>query len=320
MDGNATLLEDFHYLNLGNHISTIVLSIIYAFGFMGNIFSVLTFSSTEMRELSCGILLLLLSISDILYLITSWWDFLNAAFNIELEYYSLIGCRFWYFFSFVFGHTSSWCLATLNLDRSLKVQMPTKSKSICTPKKALLFVVLVFIMLCALHGHWFSPAIGEKINGTIIHCGPRNLDYPTYYFFMTKIRSITDLFIYCFLPAVVMIIANITIIYNLRQAHQVISTRRMVMERQMIMMMSSSVAVFLLTTLPFSLYDILMGQVIIKYANYDQYTQYYTFIHRMLGLLNSSHFALNFYLYCLTSRLFRLEFIRRITCGKCDHQ
>jgi hypothetical protein len=117
-----------------------------------------------------------------------------------------------------------------------------------------------------------------------------------------------------------MILSNVRIIYNIQHNQQVVSMRRVAIERQMIFMMMASVMVFLLTTLPYSIYEILMGQVFINYDNFLSDNQYYMFIHRMIGHLNSSHFASNFYLHCLTSRVFRTEFIRRITCGKIDRR
>jgi hypothetical protein len=93
-------------------------------------------------------------------------------------------------------------------------------------------------------------------------------------------------------------------------------SHRKAIERQMFLMMSSCVIVFLSTTVPVTIYLVLLEQVIVSYPNFARDNAYYVFIFRMLRALMYVHFGCNFYLYCLTSRIFRGEFIRTITCER----
>ena len=150
--------------------------------------------------------------------------------------------------------------------------------------------------------------------------------------------------VFCFLPACIMIFCNIRIIYVLRrQRHHFenlasqngnttttniqqtlngnVSIKkspslRKAIERQMFLMMSSCVIVFLCTTVPVTIYLILLEQVILKYPNFERDKAYYVFIFRILRAIMYIHFGCNFYLYCLTSRIFRGEFLRTITCRR----
>jgi len=334
------------YNLLGNRIGTIIYSIIYAFGFIGNLLALITFSSRRMRKISSSIFLLALAISDTIALITSIWFFLADAFNIQLQNYSALGCRFRTFFAYVFMDLSSWCIAGLAFDRFLRTEIPIRAKLICVPRNALLTIVIFFLLLCGINGHYFSAGIGQERGGnrTTAHCLENREAYPNYYYFYKIIWPKIDMIVFCFLPACIMILCNLRIIYILRrQRHHFemqtslnnqvkitniqqtlngpvpmkhsLSQRRS-LERQMSLMMSACVLVFLCTTVPVTIYLIFLEQIIVNYPNFSRDNAYYVFIFRMLRALMYTHFACNFYLYCLTSRIFRGEFIQTITCRR----
>ncbi|UJR10161.1 hypothetical protein I4U23_014377 [Adineta vaga] len=334
------------YNALGNRIGTIIYSIIYSLGFIGNILALITFSNHRMRHISSSIFLLILSISDTVALMTSLWFFLADAFAIQLQNYSALACRFRTFFAYVFMDLSSWCIAGLAFDRFLRTEIPLRAKRICTSRNALIMILIFFLFLCGINGHYFSAGIGQERGGnrTTAHCLENRETYPNYYYFYKIIWPKIDMIIFCFLPACIMVFCNIRIIYILRrQRHhfenfgtentstkitniqQTLSgsipikkplSHRKSIERQMSLMMFACVVVFLCTTVPVTIYLILLEQVIVNYPNFAQDNAYYVFIFRMLRAIMYSHFGCNFYLYCLTSRIFRSEFIRTITCRR----
>ena len=333
------------YNSLGERLATAIYSVIYILGFIGNTFALITFSSQRMRQISSSIFLLVLSISDIVALVTSLWFFLADAFAIHLQNYSALACRFRTFFAYVFMDLSSWCIAGLAFDRYLRTKYPLDSKILCTPRNASITVLSFFLILCGINGHYFSPGIGQERgdNRTTAHCLENREQYPNYFYFYKIIWPKIDAIIFCFLPACVMITCNMNIIYLLkRQRHHIENsnnddneiinipqtlgavtpikkasfTQRKAIERQMSLMMAACVIVFLCTTVPVTLYLILLEQVIIKNPNLARNNAFFIFIFRMLRALMYSHFGSNFYLYCLTSRIFRTEFIETITCRK----
>ena len=337
------------YTSLGNRIGTVIYSIIYILGFIGNTLALITFSSRRMRKISSSIFLLVLSMSDIVALVTSLWFFLGDAFAIQLQNYSALACRFRTFFAYVFMDLSSWCIAGLAFDRYLRTRLPLGSRTLCTPRNASIMILIFFLLLCGINGHYFSPGIGQERGGnqTIAHCLENRDTYPNYYYFYKIIWPKIDMVIFCFLPACIMILCNVNIIYILkRQRHnlehpqndeqpmiqtsthikQIIngvvshekpaSTHRKAVERQMSLMMAACVIAFLCTTVPVTIYLILLEQVIVKNQNFARDQPFFIFIFRMLRALMYIHFGSSFYLYCLTSRIFRSEFIQAITCRK----
>ncbi len=338
------MLVDYNLL--GNRIGTIIYSIIYILGCFGNILALITFSGPHMRQISSSIFLLILSISDTISLITSLWFFLADAFSIQLQNYSALACRFRTFFAYVFMDLSSWCIAGLAFDRFLRTETPLRAKLICVPRNALIMILIFFLLLCGINGHYFSAGIGQERGGnrTTAHCLENRETYPNYYYFYKIIWPKIDMIIFCFLPACIMILCNVRIIYILRrQRHRFerqvsqngkvkitnlqqtldgcvpikkFSSHRKAIERQMSLMMFSCVIVFLITTVPVTIYLILLEQIIVNYPNFARDNAYYVFIFRMLRALMYVHFSCNFYLYCLTSRIFRGEFLQTITCRK----
>jgi hypothetical protein len=334
------------YNSLGNRVGTIIYSIIYVLGFIGNILALITFSSPRMRQISSSIFLLILSISDMIALITSLWFFMADAFSIQLQNYSALACRFRTFFAYVFMDLSSWCIAGLAFDRFLRTEIPLRAKILCSPRNAFVMVSIFFLLLCGINGHYFSAGIGQERGGnrTTAHCLENREEYPKYYYFYKIIWPKIDMIVFCFLPACIMVLCNVRIIYILRQQRrhfensgnkpdqpkitniqQTLSgsvsikkspSHRKAIERQMSLMMLSCVIVFICTTVPVTIYLILLEQVIVDYPNFARDNAYYVFIFRMLRALMYVHFACNFYLYCLTSRIFRGEFLQTITCRR----
>jgi hypothetical protein len=341
----STVFVDYYTL-LGNRIGTIIYSIIYILGFFGNILALITFSSRRMRQISSSIFLLILSISDTIALITSLWFFLADAFSIQLQNYSALACRFRTFFAYVFMDLSSWCIAGLAFDRFLRTETPLRAKIICTRRNALIIILIFFLTLCGINGHYFSAGIGQERGGnlTTAHCLENRDAYPRYFYFYKIIWPKIDMIVFCFLPACIMVLCNVRIIYVVRrQRHHFENVRiqnghtkvasiqqtlngnvsvkkspsnRKAIERQMFLMMSSCVIVFLCTTVPVTIYLVFLEQVILNYPNFKRDRAYYLFIFRMLRDTMYIHFGCNFYLYCLTSRIFRAEFLRTITCQR----
>ena len=347
----TTNIPSIDYTSLGNRIGTIIYTLIYILGFIGNTLALITFSSRRMRQISSSIFLLVLSICDIVVLVTSLWFFLADAFGIQLQYYSALACRFRTFFAYVFMDLSSWCIAGLAFDRYLRTRLPLGSKTLCTPRNVLIMILIFFLILCGINGHYFSPGIGQERGGnrTTAHCLENREEYPRYFYFYKIIWPKIDMIIFCFLPACIMILCNVNIIYLLKQQRHNLEhknndeqmiinpslsiqrtydagsnknssftrrTHRKALERQMSLMMGACVIAFLCTTMPVTIYLILLEQVIIKNPDFARNNAFFIFIFRMLRALMYSHFGSNFYLYCLTSRIFRAEFIQTITCQK----
>ncbi|CAF1449286.1 unnamed protein product [Didymodactylos carnosus] len=323
---NSTIaVDEFDYDKLGDTIGTIWYPIIYTIGFFGNFCSLATFSTKKLRQFSGCIFLLLLSISDNLFLLTTLWYFLYDTFNINLEDYSVYLCRSHIFLDTLLADFSSWCIAGLCCDKFLRTQFIFRAKEICTSKNALKAMGITFVLLCLINGHYLSPTLGqERSNGTDAHCYfSANSDYS---YFLTYIWPCIDSLFFWFLPALIMILANIKVIYNLKRGkislrnHQTKTST----EKQMIVIMFVSVIIFLITCVPLGIHRVYYDLYVIDLKKKNsKLVPLYKFQNRMLRNFNYLNFVINFYLYCLTSKVFRKQFIRvihRLPCLKAKTQ
>jgi len=68
---------------------------------------------------------------------------------------------------------SSWILVTISVDRWIRTRFPYKSNILCTPKKALIVVGILLVMVAGLHAHMLTPLFGTLAPGFANGaCGP----------------------------------------------------------------------------------------------------------------------------------------------------
>ncbi|UJR37078.1 hypothetical protein I4U23_029782 [Adineta vaga] len=291
--------------------------ILFPFGFIGNIASLLTFSRVTLRNISTGCLFIILAISDTIYLLILIIDFVEYGLKIQLyrnvAYDEL--CRFRSFTSYVTQLNSAWLLVFISIDRWIRTRFPYKSITLCTPKNALYVVCFIFIIDIGLHSHMLTSSYGILIPGLAsASCGPNiftNIGYITWYFSQW---TMVQAFIYCIVPVIFMLILLFDTIMNIHSRRQIVfnQTQRINMktrnlQKQIFILVICRIMIFLATTLPVSLYRIIIpSRITIQSLNLT--------IIDTVAILNwilSLNYAINFYLNCLTSKLFRDEFMEQ---------
>ena len=95
------------------------------------------------------------------------------------------------------------------------------------------------------------------------------------------------------------------------------SARQQVIQRQMYILMFASIGIFLATSLPVGIYKILSIRERSILSNLQQMITVWT----AFGWFQSLNYAVNFYIHCLTSTLFRKEFCERMKSliGRSSH-
>ncbi|CAF3630676.1 unnamed protein product [Adineta steineri] len=302
--------------------------ITFLLGFTGNTLSLLTFSRSTLRNISTGCLFIILAISDTLYLFISIIDF--AEFGLKVRFYHRVDydqlCRFRMFTICVSQVYSAWLLVIITSDRWIRTRFPFKSNSICTRKNALLLASIVLIVVIGLHSHILLPFFGMVLPGIpSLACGANgnNAEYVTFYYYQwTIIQIITT----SFGPAVLMIIMVMDISIKIRAQKKLVashlepinghrsarSDKRI--HNQMILLMLSTIAIFFITTLPITIDDLVAVHTVTDLSDLSNLF----IIRTILNWLQSLNCAVNFYVYCLTSTLFRKEFtqLMRIIRGR----
>lgn len=276
----------------------------FPLGFIGHIFSLVTFSAYTLRTTSTGFLFLCLTLSDIVYQLMSIHDFVVQVLRLS-TFKSEYLCRFRTFILNFSTFSSSWILVLITMDRLVRVRLPHQQKRICTPRVAALSIVIICICSIGFTSHVLLSEFGFS-NPISKLCGPNRTSMTIYSIFYFNTLPILQLIITYLLPSCIMIISLIFIrtIIGLQQNQFVRSRRREKVEQQMFILMFSSIICFSICTLSYSIH-----RIVYQRSEVTSQTQLEIAI---LTIFLNINYCYNFYIHCLTSNLFRHKFIEQI--------
>ncbi len=293
----------------------------YGLGFLGNLLSFIIFYSLdEFRKISTGFFFLLSTISNSFHLWTLITEFFTV-FNIYVYPDSFFQCRFNYFLQNVSRAISTYLAIGISLDRLIRSELPLPSRRICTRRNSIIYTFIVIVLFSILWSPWLSPTIiRDPTTGNCIF----NTS-PSIYFYISQFQTPFRLIVVCIIPVIIMAVSNIRMLYNMRQSrrrvrnrievHTVLigvpptttihpNVRRMsALDRMLLYMMLANVCTFIITQIPFNTYTIARSY----YQSLDAST--HSFVRTLLLIWSAVYFGVVFYLYCLTSPLFREKFI-----------
>ncbi len=273
-------------------------------GFIGHICSLITFLSKTLSLTSTGFLFIFLTLSDAMYLLIFIRDFLVIAVGVPtLQSTDL--CRFRTFILNFSTFTSSWILVLISTDRFIRTCFPYQQARVCTRKVAAWSLAAVCVVSALQTCHVLQPQFAFKTPGTNL-CGPARTPPTSYSIFYYNIWPMFQLIITYIVPICVMIFCMIAIYYKVRVQRTVAMavTRKENIQRQMLILMISNVACFSIFTLPSAIYRIIG-------FNLSTISTNLLIVNTLNDLLNMNY-SFNFYVYCLTSRLFRETFIQQL--------
>ncbi|CAF3645710.1 unnamed protein product [Rotaria sp. Silwood1] len=281
----------------------------------------MTFSRKTMRHTSTGILFLALSISDTIYLLLSIYVTIVFGFQIPDQSNYAKNCQFRHYLNYLSTNFSAWMLATISCDRWLRSQFPTKAQRFCTPRTAIYSIIIALILDCLLHIHLLTPMFGQIAPGITTNCGPDSR-YPNYTYFYNTICPVITVLTVTIIPASFMLFCLIAIIINVQtRRNRVIAIeqtngnqqerrRAHFLQRQMFILMLAALMLFFLTTCPIALF-----YFVISTLNIQQSFSFTLMLISILNFVTLLNYSLNFYLHCLTSKLFRKEFFQYFPCS-----
>lgn len=297
----------------------------YSFGFLGNFFALIVFSSqNEFRQNSTGLLFILMIISNTIHLWTLSIDFL-ITYGIYLYVHVFFQCRLQLFLLNVTRAMSSYLAMSISLDRFLRSEMPIRSRMICIPKNVLKLTLSYLILFSFLLSFFFCPLNGQ--NPRTRACVTNQS--PIYSSFIQNVFFPVRAFLTCVVPIFVMTLTNIRMLRNISQSRRRVNQRALMintvslnplpthldlsqqtqiqssnsrltaLDRALVLMTVANVTVFTVTQIPLHTYIVTRAFA----PTLDAYT--HTLVRAMLLIWSSLYFGIAFYLYCLTAPLFR---------------
>lgn len=288
-----------------NQIALYGYAILFLLGFLGHTSSLLIFLRPTLNRISTSCLFIALTISDSIYLLVSIYDFLNIGLKLrDASVDASAMCRFRHFIQWTAMCCNAWFLVAIAVDRWIRVRFPFKSKQLCTPRKALLVALAIVILCAGFNAHTLSPSYGQLPAGVMTVCGPR----PTNAVYNTFVRQIWPTMFslaQTILPVVLLLAFSIDTCRRLTRT-TVARRQRSSLDQQILVLMLVTIALFVATTLPAGLFNILLTPVLRGFMNQVQLLE----LSSIVTLIATINYTLDFYLHCLTSRLFRQELLR----------
>ena len=282
------------------------------------------YSQEEFRKISTGILFLLITISDFFHLSTLIIEFLTV-YSIYIFRNVFFQCRLEYFVENISRAMSTYFMVTIAIDRLIRSEYPMRSKKICTKRNVMLITIIYLIIFCLFWSFFLYPlSTQDPITGVCSY----NVS-ASYAYFIANTHIFIRAVLVCFVPAVIMLLANIRMLMNIRQSRRRVTNASTIqssetnvplpnaskakekadrkltaLDRMLYYMMIANVSIFIITQLPFHIYSCIRNNL----TGLSAHTA--LLIRAMLLIWSSLYFGVGFYFYCLASPLFRQKFIR----------
>ena len=295
--------EDDHRVKIGLYATPFIIFI----GTIGNILAILVFSQKSLRGKSTSIFLIGLGVTDTVVLnlgLMPWW--VGNVTGREVRTYADAICKIENFFSYAPIHSSAWILVAVTLERVIAVCLPMKARELVTPRRALISLVVIVVVISGVNAHLlWTNRLETNADGNI-EC----IVDPLHWNFVREIFIWIDLFIASYIPFTIMLVCNAAIIFKLvkaklkRKANMNIKDDSSKMSSVTIMLLTLNF-VFLLTTSPIVIF--LALKEVFKGDKSPQAMARYWMVYVIVGLLSYTNSALNFYMYCLSGAKFRRD-------------
>jgi hypothetical protein len=287
----------------------IVLISFIILGTIGNILNLLIFTRPTLLRSSCTLYLIATSINNLLVIYTSLLTRLLASgFSIDMTKISSFMCKLRYYPCYVCLALTPYFYILACFDRYCSSSTSATRRSWCDKKVAKRLIIGAVILACILYLH-MAVFFELQSNGFIVFCYARPGLYNTFY-------RIFYLLIYCMLPSFCMSLFTILTLKNIRQQARRTgpalatgnqSLRRI--DRHMVRVLFSQVLTDLLSVLPFAIF--LLVALFISNTS-----SIYYFLDDIFVLPLFVSYAISFYVFTLSSRVYRQELMKIIRFWK----
>ena len=282
--------------------------LVFCVGIIGNSLSLIVFRRMGFGRSPTNVYLSWVATADngflLLGLLPQW---LKQSGFVALPELSPIACKLAYVCAYTSGDTAIWLLVAFTIDRAVAVRFPMRNFRPTHTRGV--FVLCVCLLACAcaknMHIFWTRDTVFDSITGVlIVKCGK----IPGYEHFEAFVRPWIAFALVSMLPLIIVIVSNAVIVRALigyndrRKTIAIMSNAERNFRQTTFMCLAVSVAFFVCVTPNFAL---LVGRPYWKAAVSDRSALDVTdAVDNILLYVNHS---VNFFLYCLTGKVFREE-------------
>ncbi|XP_046332633.2 sex peptide receptor-related protein 2-like [Haliotis rufescens] len=307
--------QEYHRLNaVINFLNRYYIWVIFAFGCPGNVMSICVIAGMSRRRLTTSFFsVAVLAVVDNLTIIMKMVE--NQSRSHKMLSFDETGCQFLFFLGLTCAAFANWILIIISAERFTAVAFPMKVALIWSLRRAVGIIVCVFVFLGLVHSHIFASVTHYENYTCTVKTRFHQYIHPYWYF--------TSATVYAFIPATCLIVFNVLIIVLLRRSS---ATRRHMLsesdasnvearrqDRQVTIMLVTVAVTFLILTIPRCVCVIAYHSMCTGNADLMCTTRRQLFDTLTTQIADTNH-AINFYLYVLTGRRFRENFLKLFKC------
>ena len=237
-----------------------------AFGTAGNCLSIIVLTRRSVRKSTTALFLTCLTVADLLVIYTGLLrQWLINLLEFDIRHVSEVICKFHTWLVYTSLDFSAWMFVALTLERIIAVWSPMQysSRTTCNRRNATVLIILVLAFLLGLNSH-IIYGVGNKGKRKCVSVDKR------YSLFFNTVWTWIDLCVYCLIPLAVIAVGNTLILLKVYRNRRDLDRRQSsisVLSRNsqhlsrhhqssMTVVLITMNTVFLITTLPISIYNI----------------------------------------------------------------
>ncbi|CAF1198107.1 unnamed protein product [Adineta steineri] len=300
-------LNQFYYQYIIIRCLSIYALILVIVGTVGNLLTIFILCRKNLRRYVTMRYLIAVSVCDIISLygwnLNNFYKFTISSNNDNLEELSLVHCRIMSYMTFVGLQLSSWCLTAVSIDRCLSLYFLTWKQSYGKLSRTKYHIGILTVICLLLNSHIliFNGYRIDSPNFTIKCYVTRTNPY-----YIFPIWERVHLVVYNLWPFSMMCLCNTYIIYaTVRSARiRIPTTNQFSRHRQLSIMLILVTFAFVLLTLPSCIYFVFFRH---RMSTSENLRTYRYMVQISLGSVQFTAHAINFFLYCFSTKNFRNE-------------
>ncbi len=287
---------------------------IIIFGTLGNLLTLVVLRSKLFCRMPSCFILSALALADIAVLNTGLmrhWIFALTDYKLDIRNLNVVSCKLHVFLTYFTIHVSAWTLVLLTLERLFSVAFPFRAKTMQGKVRLTVRLIwmAIFVLLAGTNSHIFFTVDFRYHNITEGYPPCHHHDYKDLWK-TNGIWPIVDILVSTIVPAIVIFVSNILVIWykgrlmrdNSTNSGLRVHTGDDSNSTSVTCMLIGISLLFLLTTTPYGIFS--LG---VKYwpseTPQDRFNKRLTF--SVLFLLVYCNSSLNFVMYCLSGVRFR---------------
>ncbi|XP_046552125.1 FMRFamide receptor-like isoform X1 [Haliotis rubra] len=319
-NSNNTVFPDYDngsdahtMLKVAIYINNYYLWVIFAVGFPGNIASVITIFRMQ-RVTTSTFYVAVLAVTDCCAIVFKLTYHQLTLHEVTLD---SVGCKMLNFFMLNFATCANWILVCITTERFVAVRNPLKVGMYWTVPRAVFSVATIGCVVALFYCHILWTYTGSGIFCAI---------HPQYIHFFRNAWYWMDAVVYSIGPCVILTTLNCFIIHSVKQSttlrnqlsmkrkQKKTSSGTIKQDAQITMMLISVSIVFVILTVPRCIFVIINMYWDVKLGTIEDAQKY--LMDQLTFLLCDSTHAINFYLYFITGKKFRNNFLDMVLCRK----